>query len=79
MNADKTQIITIDARGHHCPVPSLKLQKQMKQTQPGVAVVLLADDPMAQIDVPHLCNQNNYLLQSVEPSGKGWRFVISRP
>lgn len=70
--------VTIDARGHRCPVPTLKLQKQLHATAEGERVILIADDPMAQIDVPHFCNQNLYLLQSVEPCGTGWRFEILR-
>ena len=70
---------TIDARGHHCPVPTLKLQKEMRRAPSGAVVALIADDPMAQIDVPHFCNQNNYLLRSVETFGTGWRFEIVRP
>ncbi len=44
----------IDARGHRCPTPSLKLQKAMRGAGPGVRLTLLATDPMARIDVPHL-------------------------
>ncbi len=70
--------VIIDARGHRCPVPTLKLQKQMTASGDEAHVVLFADDPMAQIDVPHFCNQNQYLLQSVEPCGTGWRFEVLR-
>jgi tRNA 2-thiouridine synthesizing protein A len=51
----------------------------MAQTQAGATIVLIADDPMAQIDVPHFCTQNSYLLQSVLPFGTGWRFEIVKP
>lgn len=44
----------VDARGHRCPTPSLKLQKALKEVGPGEAVTLLATDPMARIDVPFL-------------------------
>ncbi len=44
----------IDARGHRCPTPSLKLQKAMREAGPGARLTLLATDPMARIDVPHL-------------------------
>ncbi len=79
MSDPSAPFAVIDARGHHCPVPTLKLQKQMRQTASGAVVVLIADDPMAQIDVPHFCSQNNYLLQSTESFGTGWRFEIVRP
>ena len=44
----------VDARGHRCPTPSLRLQKAMRQAGPGARLSLLATDPMARIDVPHL-------------------------
>lgn len=47
----------IDARGHRCPVPSLKLQKALQTAAPGEQMTLLATDPMARIDVPFLMDQ----------------------
>lgn len=44
----------VDARGHRCPTPSLRLQNAMREAGPGVRLTLLATDPMARIDVPHL-------------------------
>lgn len=44
----------VDARGHRCPTPSLKLQKAIREAAPGARLTLLATDPMARIDVPHL-------------------------
>lgn len=79
MSDPSASVATIDARGHHCPVPTLKLQKVMRLAASGTVIMLIADDPMAQIDVPHFCNQNNYLLRSVESFGTGWRFEIVRP
>ncbi|CAN5184602.1 sulfurtransferase TusA family protein [soil metagenome] len=46
--------IIVDARGHMCPVPSLRLQKALVDAGPGSTATLLATDPMARIDVPHL-------------------------
>ena len=47
----------VDARGHRCPVPSLKLQKALQPAAPGAQFTLLATDPMARIDVPFLMDQ----------------------
>ena len=47
----------VDARGHRCPVPSLKLQKALQKASPGEHLTLLATDPMARIDVPFLMEQ----------------------
>ncbi len=49
--------ILIDARGHRCPTPSLKLQKALVDAAPGARFVLLATDPMARIDVPYLMTE----------------------
>lgn len=44
----------VDARGHRCPTPSLRLQRALRDAAPLSRVTLLATDPMARIDVPHL-------------------------
>jgi tRNA 2-thiouridine synthesizing protein A len=46
--------LTVDARGHRCPVPSLRLRRALATAAPGQEITLLATDPMARIDVPHL-------------------------
>ena len=46
--------LIVDARGHLCPVPSLRLRKALADAPPGFRVRLLATDPMARIDVPFL-------------------------
>ncbi|MDX5331161.1 MAG: sulfurtransferase TusA family protein [Caulobacteraceae bacterium] len=43
----------VDARGHRCPVPTLRLRRALEAAPPGARVRLLADDPLARIDVPH--------------------------
>ena len=44
----------VDARGHKCPVPTLRLRRALESAQVGEIVALIADDPLARIDVPHL-------------------------
>lgn len=73
---DDCDWILVDARGHRCPVPTLRLRRQLTFIQPGQGVRLLADDPMAQIDVPHFCNQNNFLLVNTESRDQGWAFDV---
>jgi len=45
--------ILVDARGHRCPVPTLRLRRALEAAPAGSAVRLIADDPLARIDVPH--------------------------
>ncbi|MGX1803622.1 sulfurtransferase TusA family protein [Brevundimonas naejangsanensis] len=49
--------VVIDARGHRCPVPSLRLRKAMEGAGAGAQWTLLATDPMARIDVPFLMQE----------------------
>ncbi len=76
-----TDPILVDARGHHCPVPTLRLRRALDEAGPGAVVRLLADDPMARIDVPHFAGEKGYILID---SGElnpppGLFFVVSRP
>lgn len=59
----------VDARGHRCPTPSLKLQKAVRSAAPGVRITLLATDPMARIDVPYLMSELGGRVLSVEDAG----------
>ena len=60
--------IVVDARGHHCPVPSLRLRKAAEGLA-GRRLVLLATDPMARIDVPWLMTELGGRVVSVEEAG----------
>ena len=59
-------MILVDARGHRCPTPSLKLQKAIRAAGPGVRLTLLATDPMARIDVPFLMRDLGGAVVSIE-------------
>jgi len=72
------EAVLIDARGHHCPVPTLKLQKLLNDLQPGARIRLLADDPMAKVDVPHFCNEAGHRLISAEPFETAMAFIVER-
>ncbi len=62
--------ILVDARGHRCPTPTLRLQKALREAAPGQRVRLLADDPLAKIDVPHfLQGARSRLVENSEEAG----------
>ena len=52
--------ITVDARGLKCPLPVLKMEKAMAGLQPGAALLVMATDPMAKVDIPLYCRQNGH-------------------
>jgi tRNA 2-thiouridine synthesizing protein A len=60
----------IDARGHRCPVPSLRLRKALEGAAPGTRATLLATDPMARIDVPFLMSElGGRMVETTEVDG----------
>jgi tRNA 2-thiouridine synthesizing protein A len=50
----------IDAIGLICPLPVLKLRKVLKSLPAGEQVHILADDPVAVVDIPHFCQTNGH-------------------
>ncbi len=63
-------VTDIDARGHRCPTPSLKLARALRTAPTGTVFRLLATDPMARIDVPYLMTDlGGQVLDIVESDG----------
>ena len=69
---------TVDARGHRCPTPTLKLGRALREAAPGEEIELLATDPMARIDVPHFVGQGGHHLLSVEERDGVLAFRVTR-
>ncbi|AQR62108.1 SirA family protein [Brevundimonas sp. LM2] len=73
-----TDPVIVDARGHRCPVPSLRLRKALEARPDVEAFVLLATDPMARIDVPYLMGELGGRLVSVEETEDGLALTVAR-
>jgi tRNA 2-thiouridine synthesizing protein A len=71
--------ILVDARGHHCPVPTLRLRRALQDAPAGARVRLLADDPMARIDVPHFAAEVGATVLAREDLGSGFSFLVAKP
>ena len=71
-------VIVVDARGHRCPVPTLRLRRALDGASPGASIVLLADDPMARIDVPHFAREGGHLLLETADGADGLRFTVRK-
>ncbi|MNU59318.1 SirA-like protein [compost metagenome] len=61
-----SEAVVVDARGHRCPVPSLRLRKAMEGLRPGARLILLATDLMARIDVPYLMREQGGRVCEIE-------------
>ncbi len=71
--------ILVDARGHRCPTPTLKLAKALREAPSDVVIRLLADDPMARIDVPHFAAQAGIEVLDIRSTDKGLAILLRSP
>jgi tRNA 2-thiouridine synthesizing protein A len=73
-----SQPITVDARGHRCPVPTLRLRRALETAEIGASVMLLADDPMARIDVPLFVREAGHELIESGEAEAGLTFLVRK-
>ncbi len=45
----------LDLKGLKCPLPALFAKRALSRAAPGTTIVVIADDPLAYIDIPHMC------------------------
>ncbi len=66
--------VVLDVTGLACPLPVLRLGKALRSAAPGTLILVRASDPMARVDIPHLCQTTGDLVEEItdEPDG----FVI---
>ena len=74
---DQAEIL-VDARGHRCPVPTLRLRRALEVATPGSRLLLMADDPLARIDVPHLTAALDAQILNVSEADGTLSFVIMK-
>ena len=69
----------IDLRGLKCPLPALFSKRALERGPVGAEIEILTDDPMATIDVPHMCRQEGFEIVALSRQGDEARMVIRRP
>jgi len=73
------QIPSVDLRGLKCPLPALLAKRALLRAGEGGTVEVLADDPLAAIDVPYMCRQEGFDVLSLAREGQVTRFLIRKP
>jgi tRNA 2-thiouridine synthesizing protein A len=69
---------TIDLRGLKCPLPALLAKKALARLPKDAALTVLADDPMAVVDIPHMCHGEGHAVASVTPREGHTAFVLRK-
>jgi tRNA 2-thiouridine synthesizing protein A len=68
----------LDLRNLKCPLPALLAKKALAKAAPGALLVVLADDPLAVVDIPHMCHSEGHAVEDVTTTDGQHRFRIRR-
>lgn len=68
----------LDLRGLKCPLPSLLAHRALARAVDGTSIEIISDDPLAAIDVPHMCNREGYDVLAIVRLGIAVRMVLRR-
>jgi tRNA 2-thiouridine synthesizing protein A len=68
----------LDLRALKCPLPALLAKKALASAAPGALVIVLADDPLAVVDIPHMCHGEGHTVEGVTAADKHHIFRIRR-
>lgn len=70
--------LILDLKGLKCPLPVLRTRKALKPLGSGALVEIETTDPLAGLDIPHMCNEDGHELVSSERTETGHRFRVRR-
>ena len=68
----------LDLVGLLCPLPVLKSRKALARMRPGERLTVIASDPLAAIDIPHMCVEDGHRLVEQRREGTRTIFLIER-
>ena len=73
-NVDKT----VDCKGLSCPMPILRLTKEIKSLESGQVLELLGTDPGSRKDIPGWCEKTGNELLGNDEDGGVFKFYIKK-
>jgi tRNA 2-thiouridine synthesizing protein A len=75
---DVTPDVTIDLKGLSCPMPNLRMKKQLKGMKSGQVLLALGTDPGTKNDVPGMCKKEGHELLGIDEEGGVFKFYIRK-
>jgi tRNA 2-thiouridine synthesizing protein A len=60
-------------------LPALLARRALARAAAGRSIEILCDDPLAAVDVPHMCSREGYEVISIEKQSVETRLVLRRP
>jgi tRNA 2-thiouridine synthesizing protein A len=68
----------LDLRGLKCPLPAMMARKHLATLPAGDSIWVLASDPLAVVDIPHMCHREGHDLIESRTAPDHHRFLIRR-
>ncbi|MCB2096194.1 MAG: sulfurtransferase TusA family protein [Parvularculaceae bacterium] len=77
-NPPGPEAVTIDARGLSCPLPVIRMEAALRRIAPGASVRIMADDPVAVVDIPHFAQAGGHQCRRVPCPDGACVFLVTR-
>jgi tRNA 2-thiouridine synthesizing protein A len=55
----------LDLCGLKCPLPALMARRALARLPQGTMLTVRADDPLASVDIPHMCHREGHAIESI--------------
>ena len=68
----------IDLRGLKCPLPALMTRRRLEGMAPGTELTVWTTDPLAAVDIPHMCHGEGHALVECRAGDGHHVFIICR-
>ena len=69
--------VELDTRGLRCPLPVIKTEARLRRMQPGEQLKVIADDPVARVDIPHFCREAGHLVEELDEGAGLCVFLVT--
>ncbi|MGV8979975.1 sulfurtransferase TusA family protein [Clostridium sp.] len=69
---------TIDCLGDMCPIPILKIQKQLKKTKPGISIKVITDHSCVAESIKNHYSNKNHAFEVDEVMNGVWEIIITK-
>lgn len=66
----------IDERGALCPAPVIALARAARAAELGAVIVVMADDPAAEFDIPAWCRMTGNEFVSASDASPGQAYAV---
>lgn len=68
----------LDLRGLRCPLPVLRVEAALRHMQEGQRLQVVADDPIARLDIPHFMRAAGHMCVEIESVDGACVFEVTR-